>query len=164
MWYCYYLFERPGVVSSLFFGRRLFQQFLVDAWATCEQIYLDWHCKNQATLRAELYSGLQDAMVAGEQNTSAMGHRVVLPSSFPRSPRYFQQLYQDSMAIIWQFGKPSLFITFTANPNWPESQDLLQENGHELTAADRPNLVARVYHLKMKAFLEDLRKHHIFGC
>jgi hypothetical protein len=93
-----------------------------------------------------------------------MGHHVVLPSSFPGSPRYFQQLYQDSMAIVQHFGKLSLFITFTANPNWPESQDLLQENGHELTAADRPNLVARVYHLKMKAFLEDLRKHHIFGC
>ena len=31
-----------------------------------------------------------------------------------------QQLFQDSMAIVRYFGKPSFFITFTANPRWPE--------------------------------------------
>ncbi len=67
------------------------------------------------------------------------------------------------MAIVQHFGKPSLFITFTANPNWQEVQNLLREDGHKLTAADRPDLVARVYHLKMEAFLKDSRKHHIFG-
>ncbi len=71
-----------------------------------------------------------------------MGHRVVLSSSFLGSPRYFQQLYQDSLAIVWHFGKPSLFITFTANPNWLEVQDLLR--GTDLTTIDRPNLVARI--------------------
>jgi hypothetical protein len=161
MWFRYYLYERARVYSSLFLGRWLFQQFIVDAWATCEQINLDWHCKNQRRLRAELYNGLQDAMVAGEQDTSAMGHHVVLPSLFPRSPQYFQQLYQDSMAIVRHFGKPSLFITFTANTNWPEVQELLR--GADLTAADWPDLVARAYHLKMEAFMADLHKHHIFG-
>ncbi len=102
-------------------------------------------------------------MVAGEQNMAAIGHRMVLPSSFPRSPRYFQQLYQDGMDIVRNFEKLTLFITFTANSNWPEVQDLLQENGHGLTAADRPDLVARIYNQKMEAFQKDLRKHHIFG-
>ncbi len=46
MWFRYHLYERPGVYSSLFLGRRLFQQFMDDAWATCEQIDLDWHRKN----------------------------------------------------------------------------------------------------------------------
>jgi hypothetical protein len=67
------------------------------------------------------------------------------------------------MAIVQHFGKPSLFIMFTTNLNWPEVQNLLLEDGHGLTAVDRPDLVARVYHLKMEAFLNDLRKHHIFG-
>jgi hypothetical protein len=79
-------------------------------------------------------------MLAGEQNTSAIVHRVVLPLSFPGGPLYFQQLYQDSMAIGWHFGKLSLFITFTANPNWPVAQDLLREDGHGLTAVDWPDL------------------------
>ena len=30
------------------------------------------------------------------------------------------QLYQDSMAIVQYFGRPSLFLTFTANPRWEE--------------------------------------------
>ncbi len=137
MWFRYHLHERASVFSLLFLGRRLFQQFMVDAWATCEQIDLDWHRNNQRKLRAELYNGLQDAMVAGKQDTSAMGHRVVLPYSFPGSPRYLQQLYQDSMAVVRHFGRPTLFITFTANPNWPEVDDLLRGTG--LTAADWPD-------------------------
>jgi hypothetical protein len=67
------------------------------------------------------------------------------------------------MAIVRHFGKLLLFITFTANPNWPEVQDLLREDGHGVTAADYLDLVARVYHLKTEAFLKYLRKHHIFG-
>jgi len=27
-----------------------------------------------------------------------------------------QQLFQDSIAIVCHFGRPTLFITFTANP------------------------------------------------
>ena len=34
--------------------------------------------------------------------------------------RYMRQAYQDDMALFRIFGKPDLFITFTANPNWPE--------------------------------------------
>jgi hypothetical protein len=88
MCFHYHLSERPGVYSSLFLGRPQFQQFLVDAWATCEQIDLDWHRKNQSKLRAELYSGLQNAMVTSEQDSSALGQHVVLPSSFPGSHCY----------------------------------------------------------------------------
>jgi hypothetical protein len=67
------------------------------------------------------------------------------------------------MVNVWHFGKLSIFITFTANPNMPEVQDLLREDSHGLTAADHSDLVARVYHLKMEAFFQDLRKHHIFS-
>ena len=31
-----------------------------------------------------------------------------------------QQLFQDAMAIVRSKGKPSLFITFTCIPTWPE--------------------------------------------
>jgi len=45
-----------------------------------------------------------------------VGRRSVLPSSYHGGDRFMQQLYQDSMALVRHFGKPSLFITFTANP------------------------------------------------
>jgi hypothetical protein len=31
-----------------------------------------------------------------------------------------QMNYQDALAIVREFGKPDYFITFTANPAWPE--------------------------------------------
>jgi hypothetical protein len=42
-----------------------------------------------------------------------------------------QRLYQDSMAIVRHFGRPSLFITFTTNPDWIEitGKFLTDENG-----------------------------------
>ena len=50
------------------------------------------------------------------------------------------QLFQNSMAICREFRKPDLFITMTANPNWPEiTAALLQNEGEHgacQTAAD----------------------------
>jgi hypothetical protein len=37
------------------------------------------------------------------------------------------------MAIYWAFNKPDIFLTMTANPNWPEIQDALFQE--ELPAA-----------------------------
>jgi len=71
------------------------------------------------------------------------------------------------MAICRTFQKPDLFITMTANPNWPEIQDaLLQEElpdpnsnarRKKQTAYDRPDIVARVFEQKKNALLKDIR-------
>jgi hypothetical protein len=37
------------------------------------------------------------------------------------------QLFQDSMDICRHFHKPDLFLTMTANPNWPVIQEALLE-------------------------------------
>jgi hypothetical protein len=63
------------------------------------------------------------------------------------------------MAIIQYFGKPSFFITFTANPYWPEITDYLL-NGQQ--AINRPDLLYRVFILKVRELLTDL-KNHVFG-
>ena len=49
------------------------------------------------------------------------------------------------MAIVRHFGRPTLFITFMANPKWKEIVDELLSGQN---AVDRPDLVGRVYHLK----------------
>jgi hypothetical protein len=70
-----------------------------------------------------------------------------------------QQLFQDSMAIVRYHGKPTFFITFTASPHWPEiTRNLLA--GQQ--PADRPDLIARVFRLKVKELLADL-KGGLFG-
>jgi hypothetical protein len=70
------------------------------------------------------------------------------------------QLYQESMAIVRHFGKPSFFVTVTCNPKWPEIQAELLPGQN---ASDRPDIVARVYNMKLKLILEDLIKQECFG-
>ncbi|KAI2514302.1 helicase [Fragilaria crotonensis] len=116
---------------------------------------------NQPKLRAELYQGIADA-VAGEDvtNTRQLGRRIILPSSFIGSPRNMHQLCQDALAIVRRMGKPDLFITMTTNPQWPEVMENLLPGQ---TANDRPDLVARVFHLKFTEMMSDLQKRQVLG-
>ncbi|CAI4226873.1 unnamed protein product [Auanema sp. JU1783] len=68
--------------------------------------------------------------------------------------------YQDAMAVVSKFGKPDLFITFTANPNWKEVKENLLPGQQ---TADRPDLISRVFHHKMNALLTDIEKNNLFG-
>jgi hypothetical protein len=121
-----------------------------------------WYRSNQHVLRAELYSGIADAVQQGDTDGSAIGRRVILPSSFTGGPRHMYQLYMDSMALVRHFTKPSLFITFTCNPEWQEITDALEEGQ---TSNDRPDLVARAFHVRLKALLEDITKKQVsVGC
>ncbi len=68
------------------------------------------------------------------------------------------QLYQDTIAIVSYFGKPDLFVTFTCNPKWPE---IIKELLPYQTPADRPDLTARVFHIKLQELLRDLCNKHL---
>ena len=59
-----------------------------------------------------------------------------------------------AMAYVRRYGKPEFFITATTNPKWEEiTTNLLPGQ----TAADRPDLVARVFHLKLNSMLSLMR-------
>lgn len=70
------------------------------------------------------------------------------------------QLYQDAMSVVRAFGKPDLFITMTCNPKWPEIQKELLPGQ---TPNDRPDLIIRVFRIKMKLLIEELIKKHVLG-
>lgn len=70
------------------------------------------------------------------------------------------QAYQDAMALVRQFGKPDLFVTMTCNPSWPEIRGELKQGE---TPNDRPDLICRVFRLKLKELLHDLEKKGVFG-
>ena len=107
-----------------------------------------------------MYSGLHDIISDEDANVEKIGKKVILSSSFTGSARYMQQLYQDSMAIVREFGKPDLFITVTCNPTWPKITNELLPNQK---SSDRPDLVARVFKLKLKSITEDLFKKAVLG-
>jgi hypothetical protein len=168
-YYAYRIHARPGIQPALFWGGKLFQQFVVDAWASIEQNMLNWVRFHQKELRADVYQGLRDAAVGDRDeniNLAEHGQRIILPSTHIGSERNMLQLYQDSMAICRTFRKPDIFLTMTANPNWVEIQEaLLKEptvNGHRQTAVDRPDIVVRVFEEKKKALLKEI-KDGLFG-
>jgi hypothetical protein len=174
-YHAYRLQKRPGEQPLLLWGGNLFQQYVVDAWASVEQNNLNWARHNQKKLRAEVYSGLRDAALGDRDENMDLaehGRRVILPSSFIGSERHMTQLFQDSMAICRTYGKPDIFLTMTANPNWPEIQEeLLWEadpapganyQRRRQKASDRPDIVARVFELKKNALLKEI-KDGIFG-
>eukprot|EP00795_Rhopilema_esculentum_P011162 gene11162-20059_t len=70
------------------------------------------------------------------------------------------QNYQDAMTIVTKYGKPDIFLTMTANPNWPEVRENLLP--HQ-TGNDRPDVISRVFHLKLKELLCDLLRRNVLG-
>ena len=110
---------------------------------------------NQSQLQEDLYQGLADVVqnADGHVEGSHLGKRVILPSSFTVGARYQHQLYQDAMAIVQCFGKQDFFLTFTCNHRWKEIIDELLEGQ---SPEDHPDIVSRVFKLKLHALLDDL--------
>ncbi|XP_075645519.1 uncharacterized protein LOC142616582 [Castanea sativa] len=161
-YYAYRLQEREHEGHTLVNGGRLFQQFVVDAYTCIEEIRLMWVKENQDKLRIELYKGLKDAVMRGDTTPACSGKRFVLPSSFTGSPRYMIENYQDAMAICRWAGYPDLFITFTCNTKWPEI-DLFLSRKPGQKVEDRPDVIARVFKIKLDQLLYDLKHGQHFG-
>lgn len=118
---------------------------------------------NQDKLRSDSVAGLLDHLSSGNDTTpvlsatntaspAVVGKPIILPATFGGSPPALHQTYLDSMTLVARFGKPDYLITMTANPTWPGE-----------TVADRPDLVARVFHCKLKELLRLLTKDSFLG-
>ncbi|SGZ28006.1 BQ5605_C026g10248 [Microbotryum silenes-dioicae] len=84
------------------------------------------------------------------------GCSVILGSTFKNRPRKNTQHYQDAMVCVVKHGKPSLFITVTCNPEWPEIKAALGPNDQ---ASNQPELIARAFESKLNRLCDD----NIFG-
>uniref|UniRef100_UPI00358F89E5 uncharacterized protein n=1 Tax=Myxine glutinosa TaxID=7769 RepID=UPI00358F89E5 len=147
--------------STIHRSRLLFQQYLVDAFTKIEGNELNYIRTHQAVLRVESYQGLMDHVHRrAEAEGANVGRIVILPSSFTGSQRNMYQNYQDAMTIVTKFGKPDIFLTITANPKWPEIQENLLPNQ---SSNHRPDIVSRVFQLKLKELLHDLLERHVLG-
>uniref|UniRef100_A0A803LHZ9 ATP-dependent DNA helicase n=1 Tax=Chenopodium quinoa TaxID=63459 RepID=A0A803LHZ9_CHEQI len=97
-----------------------------------------------------------------DTSPASIGQRVFLPSSFTTGPRYMVENYHDAMAICRWAGPPDLFITFTCNPKWQEITEFLADilgQGSE----GRPDVVVRVFKLKLDELIRDLTTREHFG-
>lgn len=138
----YKIAVRPDVFNAILFGRRLFQQWVVDSYVKIEKDRIQWCKDHQKEIKADTYQVLNDYLQnSANEIDGQVGKTIVLPSSFIGSPRHMQQNYQDAMAIVSKTGKPDIFLTITCNPKWKEIQENLLPGQQ---ACDRPDIVARV--------------------
>ena len=65
------------------------------------------------------------------------------------------ELYKDAMRIVRNYGKSDIFLTFTCNTKWEKITQFLLPGQ---VASDRPDLVSRVFQMKLKELISDLEK------
>lgn len=90
-----------------------------------------------------------------------IGIPLELPASFIVGERNTKHLYQDATSIVRRYGQPSFFITMTCNPEWPEITRELISNVQR--PQDRPDLIAQVFDMKLKALIHDVVTRGFLG-
>jgi hypothetical protein len=159
--YRYHLQVREASFNTVHRACRLGQEYLCDQYSKIEASRLKFLRENQDQLRVELYSGLQDALAkakaekTGQSEETKIGQMIVLPSSYTGSPRWMYSHYLDALAIARKYQKFTLFITMTANSNWPGIKENLFEGQQQF---NRPDIVNRVFQRMLTLLLEDLKK------
>ena len=164
--YRFHMQVRNGF-NTLLKSKRLYQEWLCDMWSKIEGSRLKFIKHNQAQLRVDQYSGLQDALSYLNKTTekadskaqpnaeeTKVGQMIILPASFTSSPRYMYSHYLDALAIAREYRKFTLFITMTGNPKWSAVQENLFEGQQ---AFDRPDIMNRVFYKMLQDLLTDLK-------
>ncbi|KAL8519930.1 hypothetical protein ACS0TY_010749 [Phlomoides rotata] len=88
--FAFIIHERIGEANTIFYSKRLFQQFLVDSFTMIESERMCDVINNQGTLRTDKWCDLKDAADRGKIETSTTSKRII-PSSYTRGPRYMIQ-------------------------------------------------------------------------
>ncbi|XP_015944077.1 uncharacterized protein LOC107469212 [Arachis duranensis] len=152
---------RSNESQVLLKSRRLFQQFLVDSYTMVEAERLQYHRFHQSKFHSHQLQGLHECLIQGETQAARTGKRVILPSSFVGGPQYMYNNCKDAFAIGRYVGYPSYFITITCNPEWTNIKDCIA--AYSLKPSDRPDIISRVFKIKLDVLLKDLKDGSIFG-
>ncbi|KAM0844699.1 hypothetical protein ACQ4PT_056882 [Festuca glaucescens] len=161
-YYCFVSHYRSAQTNPYLCYGLLSSQAVVDARASIDECRLWFILRNQKKLRSEHMQGITDAVGQGFVDGCDVGKSVILPSSHTGGRRYFQENFQDALAISRVYGAPDLFSTFTCNPKWPEiTEALLLEPGQR--PSDRADIVVRVYNMKLNEYLDDIKSGRAYG-
>ncbi|KAK1394567.1 hypothetical protein POM88_013623 [Heracleum sosnowskyi] len=110
------------------------------------------------------FPGRENALTAATiSSLSEMREREnTLVDIFKQIRERFRDVEQDSLAVCREYGHPDLFITFTCNPKWEEIKYAVELCGSS-DASVRPDIISRVFKLKLDAMMSDLTKHDVLG-
>ena len=146
---------------SIHLSGRLWQQFVVDAFAAVDQYRLDWIRGHQHIIRSYLYKWIQDSVQNGDTNPGVLGKDVILPATHTGSQRYMNQYFKHSLAICRTIGHHSLILNMTCNTQWPEIKWML-DYLPRVDVVDAPDIVARVFKLKTRSIDWSYKKEELF--
>jgi len=132
---------------------RLSQTYLVDSISRAIDYRLRFHRFHQKDL-----FGI-DTEVDNYDEGGGVGEKTFLSQSMHGSRRHLRSLAKNALALVSEYGRPSLFITLTCNPYWPE---ILEQLLPGQTAYDRGDIVCQVFSRKLQALLKNIRSGKYF--
>ena len=156
----YVTFQRT---ESLCLFSTAYQQWLLDSFSRWQSLVFANLSRN-----SNVIGGIRDRVASYAQirRGETTGRPFMLPASIPGSPAAQKKLIADGMAVIAKKGKPTLFITFTGNSQWPEFiqavEDLTGSPCPPNAEALFPDILVRIFRQKLLAFEDDLRKKRFF--
>ena len=129
----------------LIFGR-LTCEYVCDMYSRIEEERLNFIRRSKETLAREFADDI-------EQDNDEQAN-ITLPASFMGSRMWASEQTADSLALARTYGPPSLFITMTCNPDWPEIKTALLPGQQ---ACDAPVVVARAFKNRLQRLFHILR-------
>lgn len=77
-----------------------------------------------------------------------------------RKDRYIRQNMRHIIAISSKVGSPDVFLTIKCNLQWHKSKNELVTGQ---SVVDRPDPAARVFYIKLRAFMASIRNEKVFA-
>lgn len=140
-----------------------YQQWVLDAFSRWQSLTYTAMSNNQNVLNG-MKQRIQSYSEIARGNNA--GRPFMLPVSVPGSPAAQKKLIADGMSVIAKLGKPTLFITFTANSQWPEFTAAVEAMTGSPCPSNAealyPDLLVRIFRQKLLSFEDDLRKKRFF--
>lgn len=132
------------------FGR-LTCEYLVDMFSRVEEQRLPYQRlgRSHQVQRQELQQQVLAPLPGGSGSGSNYRYENTLSASFMGSRAWASEQVANALALCRELGAPSLFITFTTNPTWPEITSKLLPGQ---TAADISTIVVRAFYARLKKF------------
>lgn len=129
---------------------RVAQEYMVDMYSRVEEERINFIRQGRAR-QLQARRCAWEPCNDNESVTETQEWQNRLPSSFLGSRAWCSNQVADSLALCRCFGRPSLFVTMTTNPRWPEILEVL---GKGQNASDLPQIVVRVFKAKMRRLIK----------
>jgi hypothetical protein len=140
---------------------RVGQIYLTDMLSRVIDYRLHWHKHNQSYIFGGSNSrrgGESDSATTFgensvdnvEEDVTAMSSESFLGQSCHGSRRHLRKLATNAITIVSEHDSPTMFLTMTCNPLWPEIVEALLPGQ---SAFDRPDICTQVFKHRLDAFL-----------